>query len=83
MIRVIVAFALVAIPATAAPARRQPTPATLQQGSDPANLASTDGTAQAAQNEQARSQMQKELDARQKAMDARTKKTIGSICNGC
>ncbi|MBP1179262.1 hypothetical protein JOE48_001226 [Methylobacterium sp. PvR107] len=83
MIRFAIALVFLATPALAAPARRQPTPATVQQGSDPANPASTDGMAEAAEKEQARGTMQKELDARQKAMDARTKRTIGSICRGC
>jgi hypothetical protein len=53
------------------------------QSSDPAHPDNTDEKAQAAQNERVRSKLQKDLDARMKAMDARTNRSIGSICHGC
>jgi len=84
MIRSAIALVFLAAPAFAAPAHRQPTPAAVQQPSaDPARPASTDARSQAAQTEVARSKMQKDLDARMKAMDGRTQRTIGSICKGC
>ncbi|WP_459774038.1 hypothetical protein [Methylobacterium sp. CM6257] len=87
MIRSAVALVFLATPVIAAPAHRQPTPATVQQpGADPARPASADEkaqAAQAAQDERVRSKVRKDLDARQKAMDARTNQSIGSICHGC
>jgi hypothetical protein len=57
-----------------------------QPGADPAHPASADEkaqAAQAAQNERVRSKLQNDMDARMKAMDARTNRSIGSICHGC
>lgn len=85
MIRSAIALVFLAAPAIAAPTgHRQPTPVTVQQpGSDPAPTANTDAKTQAAQTDLDRAKMQKELDARQKAMDAKTKRTMGGICSGC
>jgi len=84
MLRFATVLMVIGTPAIAAPAHRQPTPATVQQpGADPAQSASTDAKAQAAQGDQSRATMQKELDQRQKVMDAKMKRTMGGICNGC
>ena len=85
MIRSAIVLVFLAAPAVAAPTgHRQPTPATVQQpGIDPAQPASTDGKAQAAQEDESRAKTQKELDQRQKAMDAKMKRTMGGICSGC
>jgi hypothetical protein len=84
MIRSAVVFVLLAAPACAAPAHRQPTPATVQPpGADPAPAASAATRGQPPQAEQARTKMQQDLDRRQKSMDARMKKTMGGVCSGC
>jgi hypothetical protein len=87
MIRSAIALVFLATPAIAAPAapaHRQPTPATVQQPSaDPARPVDTDAKVQAPQTEQARIKTQKELDGRQKAMDARMKRTMSGVCRGC
>jgi hypothetical protein len=54
-----------------------------QPGADPARPASADEKAKAAQAEQSRDKQQKDLDARMKAVDERTHRSMGSICKGC
>ncbi|GJE14475.1 hypothetical protein FOHLNKBM_5550 [Methylobacterium longum] len=85
MIRSAIALALVATSAIAAPtAHRQPTPAALPQTrGNPTNPGSTDAKAPVAQMNPDRNKMQREFDERQKAMDAKTKRTMGGICSGC
>lgn len=94
MIRPAPVFALVflAAPALAAPTgHQQPTPATAQQpDADPAHRTDMDARIQAAQEDQSRAKMQKDLnerqkalDERQKVLDAKMKRTLGGICNGC
>jgi hypothetical protein len=84
MIRSAIALVLVATPVLAAPAHRQPTPATVQQpGADPANPAIADEKAKAAQTEQSRVEQQKATDARMKAADERMRRSMGTICKGC
>jgi hypothetical protein len=84
MIRSAIALAFLAAPAIAAPAHRQPTPATVQQpGADPSNPASADEKAKTAQTEQSRVEQQKAIDARMKAADERMHRSMGTICKGC
>ena len=81
---VCVSLAAAALPAVAAPAHRQPTPATKPApDADPALPVRADTKGQPAQTEQARMKVQQDLDRRQKAMDARMKKTMGGVCSGC
>ena len=85
MIRSAIVLSLVATSAIAAPtAHRQPTPAALPQASgNPTSPGSTDTKTPVAQMNPDRNKMQREFDEQQKAMDARTKRTMGGICSGC
>jgi hypothetical protein len=84
MIRSALVMALLATPAVAAPAHREPTPAIVDQSrADPARPPSTEPTDQGSPAEQARIRERKAFMQRQGASEARMKKTIGGICSGC
>lgn len=84
MIRSVIAMVFLATPAMAAPAHRQPTPATVQQlTADPARPASADAKDPVGQTEQARIKARNTFMKRQEASDAKMKRTIGGICSGC
>lgn len=84
MIRSALVMALLVTPAVAAPAHRQPTPATVDQSkADPARPASTESQEEGSPAERARIRDRKAFMQRQGASEARMKKTIGGICSGC
>ena len=78
MIRSAIAVLLVTAPAIAAPAHRQPTPATVQPSGDPGSITGTDSNQKAQMDK-----LDRERAAKQKTFDAKMNKTMDSICRGC
>ena len=71
---------MAATPVDAAPPRRQPTPASVQPtAGEPADAT----TATMQRTLKAQQEAQKAADIRNKAWDAKLKKTMGGVCQGC
>jgi len=78
MIRSAIAVLLVATPAIAAPAHRQPTPGAVQPSGDPGSITGMDPKRKAQMDKADRERV-----AQQKSFDDKMGRTMNTICRGC
>lgn len=78
MIRSAIAVLLVATPAIAAPAHRQPTPSAVQPSGDPGSITGMDLKRKAQMDKADRERV-----AQQKSFDDKMGRTMNTICRGC
>ena len=78
IIRSAIAVLLVATPAIAAPAHRQPTPGAVQPSGDPGSMTGMDPKTKAQADKAERERV-----AQQKLFDDKMGKTMNTICRGC